>query len=321
MNVALLYGGYSGESEISRRSALNVLSNIDKQKYTTFLIEVSRQGWFVQPDHISIDKNDFSIVLHGKKICFNVAFIMIHGTPGEDGLLQSYFEMLGVPYTTCSSYVSMLTFHKYYSTLLARAAGIATAEGLYFSRNGSIDINIVIEKLGLPVFVKPATSGSSIGMSKVNEVGQFKDAIDKAFKESGDILIETALNGIEVTCGAFKANGKIHVLPPTLVRSKKEFFDYEAKYTPSLAEEITPAPLDKTVIQKVQDTTRHLYEFFRCKGVVRIDYIIQDDVLYFLEINTVPGMSEASIIPKQLAAYGMSMTDFINLLLDEVVNV
>ncbi|MCX7696213.1 MAG: D-alanine--D-alanine ligase [Bacteroidales bacterium] len=321
MKVALLYGGYSGENEISKKSALNVLSHIDKLKHEVYLVEILPKEWLIKPHNIPIDKNDFSFKKNGEVIHFDVVLMMIHGTPGEDGLLQSYFEMLGIPYTNCSSHVSMLTFHKYYSTLLAKAIGVATAPGLYFPKNSFLNESLILHTLGLPVFIKPATSGSSIGMSKVNEISQLKNAIIRAFEVSEDILVEKALAGIEVTCGAFKEKNKIHVLPPTLIRSKKEFFDYEAKYSQSLAEEITPAPLEKKHIEKIQETTYRLYEYFRCKGVVRIDYIMENDILYFLEINTVPGMSLASIIPKQVEAYGMNMTDFINILINEAFNV
>jgi D-alanine-D-alanine ligase len=319
MHIALIYGGYSGEAGISKKSAMNILPYFDTS-HKIYLIEISKSGWFYEPDHVPVDKNDFSIQINGGKIRFDVAYIMVHGTPGEDGILQAYFDMVGIPYTTSSSYVSMLTFHKYYATLLAKALGVKVAESLYFPSKNEINIEKIVSTLGLPVFVKPATSGSSIGMSKVKKREEMSLAIEKAFEVSGEVLIEKALQGIEVTCGAFREKDYVHILPPTLIKSKKEFFDYEAKYTSNLSEEITPAPIEKHYIQKIQETTGFLYDKFRCKGVVRIDYILQDGELYFLEINTVPGMSEASIIPKQLQVYGLSLTEMLEKIIREALN-
>jgi D-alanine-D-alanine ligase len=320
-NIALLYGGDSREAVISRQSAANVYGWIDKQCYNVFMIEVRGAQWRWMQDGqalADVDKNDFSIDGGGEKVKFDLAFIMIHGTPGENGLLQSYLEMLGIPHTTCSAFVSALTFNKFAcKAFLQQALGIPTAKDILITKRKGIETEIgnIVTKLNLPLFVKPNGDGSSFGVSKVKTEAEVMPAIDRVFESSDEVIIEEFIAGTEVTAGVMRLHGNIIALPVTEIVSTKDFFDYEAKYTKGLSQEITPARLDANLYQKVQASALQIYRTLRCDGIVRIDYIIRDNTPYFLEINTIPGMSSNSIIPQQLryAAYTpeQTMTDLI----------
>ncbi len=309
--VAVVCGGYSKEYVISIKSAEQIAKTIDADLFEVYTVSVTQNEWVTKVNgaDLPIDKNDFSFVLNGQKIIFDVVFMAIHGTPGEDGKLQSYFEMLNIPVTTCNSFVSAITFNKYASKLYLKEFGILTANSVLLTKGVSdIDTTKIIKKLGFPMFVKPNNGGSSFGVSKVKTEEELLPAIEKAFAEDYQIIIEEFIEGREFTCGVFKDNGKNTLLPITEIVSKNDFFDYQAKYE-GFADEITPADLPEQQFAECQKLTSDIYNLLNCSGIVRIDYLQKDDKFYFMEANTVPGMSAESIIPKQAKAYGISLTD------------
>jgi len=319
--IALVTGGYSGESVISYKTSVTISNNIDTSKWICYTIDINPQGWFyVSPegDNIPVDKNDFSITVNDQKITFDSVLIGLHGTPGEDGKLQGYFDCLNIPYTSCDAATSALTFNKRYTVAVAAFGGIHVAKSIHLFQDVARDATEILSALKLPVFVKPNSGGSSIGMSKVNEAGHLQEAIDKAFKEDSQVLVEEFIKGREFTIGVFKSKGEIIAMPMTEIISKKEFFDYEAKYE-GASEEITPAIADESIFRKVGDAAKRVYSIFNCKGVVRIDFIFDESSGYpfMLEINTVPGQSEASIVPQQVKAMGWTLKEFYSALIEE----
>ncbi len=319
--IALVTGGYSGEAEISYKSAITVGNNIDTDLYDVYVIDVTKKGWFyvVNDEKIcTVDKADFSICVNNITIHFDAILLCIHGTPGEDGKLQGYFDMLGLPYTSCDAATSALTFNKRYTVAVAAFSGINVAKSLHLFKHTPLSASTILDSLQLPVFVKPNNGGSSIGMSKVNELNELQTAIDKAFKEDNQILIEEFIQGREFTVGVFKSKGVIKVLPITEIITQKEFFDFEAKYQ-GLSEEITPAALLPEDLKGLEDAAKTVYEIMNCRGVVRIDFIINNanNKPYMLEVNTVPGQSAASVIPQQVKALGLSLTTFYSTIIEE----
>jgi len=319
--IALVTGGFSGESVISYKTAITIKNNIDPEKWICYTIDINPEGWFYdKPDgeKTPVDKNDFSITVDGEKIIFNAILIGLHGTPGEDGKLQGYFDCLKIPYTSCNAATSALTFNKRFTVAVAAFGGLKVAKSMHLFKNIPVSLPDILAALKLPVFVKPNNGGSSIGMSKVNEPGDLRDALDKAFKEDDQVLVEEFIKGREFTIGVFKTKGNVIALPMTEVISKKEFFDYEAKYA-GASEEITPAKVEETVAEKVRDAAKKAYAIFNCNGVVRIDFIYDEATgqPYMLEINTVPGQSEASIVPQQVKAMGWSLKEFYSALIEE----
>jgi len=319
--IALVTGGFSGEAVISYKSAITIQNNMDPEKWICYLIDISSSGWFyTQPngDKVAVDKNDFSLFINGNKIQFDAVLIGLHGTPGEDGKLQGYFDCLNIKYTSCNTATSALTFNKRYTVAVAAFGGIKVANSIHLFKNTPIAINEILSKVSLPVFVKPNNGGSSIGMSKVNFENELPQAIEKAFKEDDQVLIEEFVKGREFTIGVFKTKGKIVALPITEVITNKEFFDYEAKYN-GASQEITPAILDESISEKIRSAAVKAYSIFNCNGVIRIDFIYDDTIgePYMLEINTVPGQSEASIIPQQVKAMGLTLQDFYSSLIEE----
>ena len=321
-NIALVTGGFSGEAVISYKSAITIDNNLDRNYFNVYKIDINPKGWFYEmPDgeKKEVNKNDFSLELENGKIKFDAVFIGMHGTPGEDGKLQGYFDTLKIPYTSCDAATSALTFNKRYTVAVASFSGINVAKSVLLFKNGKASPDEVIRQLKFPVFVKPNNGGSSIGMSKVNspsdEVGV---AIEKAFKEDDQVLVEEFIKGREFTTGVFKSKGQIIVLPITEVISKKDFFDYEAKYE-GASTEITPAQIDEVIAEKIRDTAKKIYALFNCKGVVRIDFIYNEEAgqPFMLEINTIPGQSEASIVPQQVKAMGWSLKEFYTKLVEE----
>lgn len=312
INVAVLYGGYSSEYEISVKGARQIIKWLDKSKYNVYPIMVKREGWFY-PDEkgILIDKNHFGIELKDKKIHFDYAFIIIHGNPGENGLLPGYFEMMEIPHSTCPSMVSALTFNKYFCKLALHNLPIHFAKSLLVRKNEKYDKETILRHVGIPCFVKPNNGGSSCGITKVKKIEDFDSAIELAFKEDNEVIIEEFIPGTEISCGVVKTKTFAQVFPITEIVPKNEFFDYEAKYTAGMSEEITPARISKNMYELCQQCTSQIYDFLRCRGIVRIDYIVRNERLYFLEINTIPGMSEASIIPQQASYLGISMTELL----------
>jgi D-alanine-D-alanine ligase len=320
-NIAVVCGGDSGEYYISIGSAEMVMKQLDEKRYKGYQIIIKKDDWkFVDPDGIKhdLDKTDFSLQLNGKKIQFDGVFNAIHGTPGEDGKLQGYLDMLNIPYTSCNMATSALTFNKYFCNRFVDSFGINTAVGLSFLKGESINGTEVTEKLGLPLFVKPAESGSSVGISKVNKKEDLESAIDLAFKEGDRIIIEEFIDGREIACGVINRGEELIVLPLTEIISKKDFFDYEAKYTKGMADEITPADINQDAEQDIKTLSSFLFKQMNCKGFVRFDYILTETDLYFLEVNTIPGITEASIMPKMAEAFGMSIQEFFGIALDNL---
>lgn len=322
-NIALVAGGYSGEYVISVQSAVTIENNLDSSKYNVYKIIITRESWShtgADGQVTEVDKNDFSLTINGNKITFDAIFIGIHGTPGEDGRLQGYFEMLGIPFTSCGMVTSALTFNKSYCNKVVDALQVVNvSKSVHIFRNQPYNTTDILQQLRLPVFVKPAEGGSSIGMSKVKMGEELQPAIDKAFNEDSQILIEEFIKGRELTMGLYHSNGAITTLPITEVVSSKEFFDYEAKYTPGISNEITPAPVNDDIARQVRETATILYNKLNCKGIVRVDFIYEEESgkLYFLEINTMPGQSENSLVPQQVRAAGKTLQEFYGLLLEE----
>ena len=323
-NIALVTGGFSGEAVISYKSATTIDRNLDREKFNVYKIDINPRGWFYELEDgkkTEIDKNDFSLQLNGQKIRFDAVFIGMHGTPGEDGKLQGYFDTLKIPYTSCDAATSALTFNKRFTVAVAAFAGISVAKSEVLIKNNFQNPEEVAGKLKFPVFVKPNNGGSSIGMSKVNKLSdEFGVAIEKAFKEDDQVLVEEFISGREFTVGVFKTKGNIIVLPITEVMSKKEFFDYEAKYQGASSEK-TPAEIDEVIADKVRDTAKKIYRTFNCRGVVRIDFIYNEETKqpYMLEINSIPGQSEASIVPQQVQVMGWSLKEFYSKLIEEAL--
>lgn len=316
-NIALVTGGFSGEAVISYKSAVTIDNNLDKNLFNVYKIDISSQGWLYQlPDgrRIEVDKNDFSLPIDNESIHFDAVFIGMHGTPGEDGKLQGYFDMLKIPYTGCDAATSAITFNKRYATAVAGMAGIAVAKSVILIKNNFTSPDEVVANLNFPVFIKPNNGGSSIGMSKVEKASdELGVAIEKAFREDDQVLVEEMISGREFTVGVFKSKGEIVVLPLTEVKADADmaFFDFEAKYQ-GKSTETTPAIVDDAIADKVREAARKVYRVFNCRGVVRIDFIYneQEAAPYMLEVNTIPGQSEASIVPQQVKAMGWTLKEF-----------
>ena len=309
--IAIAAGGNSSEFEISVKSALEV-GQILSSRYMIYVIIIRGSNWYWEDPkgmYHKIDKNDFSLINNDKKIKFDGVFIAIHGTPGENGLLQGYFDMMGIPYTSCGAFCSSLTFNKQACKLFLKEYGISMAEAVLVRKGENVDLANVLELTGLPCFVKPNDSGSSFGVTKVKRKEELPGAIDIAYKESDDVLIEAFMNGREVACGVLKTKNKITVFPVTEIKSKNEFFDYEAKYIPGYSDEITPAEMPAAITDEIQRISKYVYAVLGCNGIVRVDFIVVDDKPYFIEINTVPGMTKESIVPKQAAAAGISLEE------------
>ena len=314
------------KSVISYKSAITIENNIDQEKFEVYKIDIHPTGWWYESaegEEIAVDKNDFSIKVNGNKIRFDAVLIGIHGTPGEDGKLQGYFDLLKIPYTSCDAATSALTFNKRYTVATVAFGGINVARSVLLTKNSFTDVNEVAGQLKFPVFVKPNNGGSSIGMSKVNKPSEdFGAAIEKAFKEDNQVLIEEFIQGRELTIGVFKTKDKIVTMPITEIISKKDFFDYEAKYVKGMSDEITPAQVDEKIAEKIRTNAAKIYQILNCRGVVRIDFIYNEvnEQPYMLEVNTVPGQSEASIVPQQVRAMGWTLKDFYSALLEECFN-
>lgn len=314
-NIALLAGGFTGEYEVSINSAKNIAENLNAGKYCVYTILISRDKWYYQSaaGPVSIDKNDFSLTLNGEKIHFDFAFITVHGTPGEDGKLQGYFDMLDIPYNTCDATTSAITMNKAYTKALVEGIhGLHTAKSLRLFEKDMHDVAIIAASLKFPLFIKPNNGGSSVGMSKVQNAAGLPDALKKAFNEDDQILVEEFIKGREFSIGVARLKGKITVLPATEIITSKEFFDYEAKYTAGVSEEITPADLPAAKTVEITEIVTEVYLRLNCKGMVRIDFILLDGTyeFYFIEVNTTPGQSTASLIPQQVRAAGMSLAGF-----------
>jgi D-alanine-D-alanine ligase len=322
--IAFVTGGYSGEAAISYKSAATIEKNLDSEKFEVYKIDITPAGWFytnAKGDKISVNKDDFSLTINSKKITFQAVFIGIHGTPGEDGKLQGYFDMTGLPYTTCDAATSALTMNKRYTVAIAAFGGINVAKSMHLFKHTPIAPEKIQKVLQFPVFVKPNNGGSSIGMSKVDTPEALPGALQKAFNEDEQVLVEEFISGREFTVGVFKTTSEIIVLPITEIKPHTAFFDFEAKYQ-GKSEEITPAKIEELTAEKIRVAAKKIYEVFNCFGVVRIDFIYNDakNEPYMLEINTVPGQTEASIIPQQVKTMGWNLKDFYSSLLEETLS-
>jgi len=322
--VALVTGGLSGEAQISYKSAVTVNSNLDRNKFEVYQIDINPSGWWYTPENEApqkVNRDDFSITDSGSKINFDVVLLCIHGTPGEDGKLQGYFDMLGLPYTSCDAATSALTFNKRYTVAVAAFGGISVANSMHLFKHTPVSPENILAKLQLPVFVKPNNGGSSIGMSKVTTADALAPALEKAFKEDTQVLVEEFISGREFTIGVFKTKGALQVLPITEIETSNEFFDFEAKYQ-GKSVETTPALIAETMQSQLEAAAKRVYEVLNCRGVVRIDFIYneQKGLPYMLEVNTVPGQSAASVIPQQVKAMGVSLQDFYTSIVEESLN-
>ena len=319
LNIALLAGGDSSEREIALQSAAQIAQALDPAKYDITLIDLRGRDWhYTAPDgrEWQVDKNDFSLTVDGSRREFDYALIIIHGTPGEDGHLQGYLEMMGIPFSSCSMTSSVITFDKATTKRTLAGRGINLAREHFLRRGEKWDAESIVSDLGLPLFVKPNASGSSFGVTKVNTSDELPAAIEKAFTESAEVLIEECIAGREMGCGVMIAGGKEYLFPITEIVSKKEFFDYEAKYTAGFSDEITPADIAPEVRAELNRMTLEAYRTCRCSGVVRVDFIVTPEGKpYFIELNSIPGMSAGSIVPKQVRAMGMTLGELYDLVI------
>jgi D-alanine-D-alanine ligase len=320
--IAIVAGGDSSEFGISVKSAEEV-GKILSAKYLTYIIVIRGTNWYWEDQkgrYHNIDKNDFTLIKDDTRIKFDGVFIAIHGTPGENGLLQGYFDMMHMPYTSCGAFSSALTFNKQACKLFLKEYGITMAEAILVRKEEKVDVTHTIKLLGLPCFVKPNDSGSSFGVTKVKHANELLPAIETAFKESNEVLIEAFMKGREVACGVMKTKNKTLVLPVTEIISKNEFFDYEAKYTPGRSQEVTPAEMASSITEEIQRISLFIYNILGCKGIVRVDFIVIGEKPHFIEINTVPGMTKESIVPKQAEAAGISLGELYSLAVENMFN-
>ena len=315
--IAIVCGGDSSEHDVSLRSAQGLYSFFDKERYDVYIVDIKGQDWHVElPDGTTakIDRNDFSFVENGKAHLFDYAYITIHGTPGENGILQGYFDLVDIPYSTSGVLVEAMTFDKFVLNQYLRGYGVAVADSLLIRRGFEHLVNDddIAQRIGMPCFVKPATNGSSFGVTKVKNADQLAPAIRKAMLESDEVMVEQLLTGTEITVGIYKTMEKSVVLPITEVVTQNEFFDYDAKYNGQV-QEITPARISDDLARRVREITSHIYDILHCNGIIRIDYIISPEgKITMLEVNTTPGMTMTSFIPQQVKAAGLSMSDVLS---------
>lgn len=321
IKVAVLTGGQSAELEVSLASANIVATNLNKEKYEIHTINISTRPWkvFQQDKELgSIDLNDFSFQKDGKKYLFDVVFMVIHGTPAEDGLIQGYFDMLNIPYSCSGALASAITFDKYICKQLLKDFPINQAKS-HLLKEENTSAEKILETLTLPVFVKPNKNGSSYGTSKVKEVSEFEKALKNAFKYDDEVLVEEFIDGREMACGVIEKNGELIALPITEIIPENEFFDYEAKYK-GKAKEVTPAEISDTIRDEAQTKAKQIFRIMKLKGIARVDYFLKGDDLYFMEVNTIPGLSAQSILPQEAIAHGFTLEEFFDIMLVESLN-
>jgi D-alanine-D-alanine ligase len=318
--IAIVAGGDSSEYEISVKSA-NYVGKALSSRYEVYIIVIRGINWYWEDQkgrYYNIDKNDFTLVVDDFHIRFDAIFIAIHGTPGENGLLQGYFDMLKIPYAGCNAFCSALTFNKQACKLFLKEYGIPMADAVMIRKGDHIDPSEIIKRTGLPCFVKPNDSGSSFGVTKVKKKEDLLKAIETAFSESCEVMIEAFMKGREVACGVVKTKSKTLVLPVTEIISKNEFFDFEAKYTPGKSDEVTPAQIPAKITEEIQSLSSMVYDLLGCKGIVRVDFIITGSKPNFLEINTIPGMTEESLVPKQAEAASIKLDDLYSMVIEDL---
>jgi len=322
-NIAIIAGGDSGEYEISINSAQIVKQHLSDEKYSSYVIVIRGNDWYYETNdeaRVAINRHDFSLNMDGKPIRFDVVFNAIHGTPGENGIIQGYFDLLNIPYTSCDVMTSALTFNKSYCKRVVSSFGIPMASSTHLFKQDGYLVEDILKDLKLPLFVKPNAGGSSVGMSKVNKKDELEKAIKLAFAEDDEVLIEEYIPGREITCGVFNFKGKMMAFPITEIITKKEFFDYEAKYTAGISDEITPADISEEIDTDCKAISVDLYHRLNCKGLVRFDYIFNENGIWFLEVNTVPGLSEASIVPQQAQEFGLTLTELFGMMIENVLD-
>ena len=330
-NIAVIYGSDSSEWEVSVRSGEFTASQIDGTKYNVYEVFARYGSWAlrayrkagearvaVAEGSVPVDKNDFSVILAGEKIKFDYAYIMQHGTPGENGLMQGYLEMLGIPHSGCNAFVSAITFDKFScKSYLKDVDFVKCADDIFLRKGESVEglAQKAVEKLGLPMFVKPTDGGSSFGVTKVKTVEDFDKAVEYAFSEGNMLIAEAAVTGRELTCAVYYDGNDYVALPVIEILTDNEFFDYEAKYN-GHSKEVCPAQIPESLKEEIQETSKRIYAHLGCSGLVRVDYIASEDGLYFLEVNTIPGMTAASLVPQMVRAAGLSMTDFLSSIIE-----
>jgi len=320
--IALVTGGFTGESYVSFKSAEVIERNIDREKFDVYTIVVTRESWYYVDENAvkhPVDKNDFSVALNDSIIRFDAVFIGLHGSPGEDGKLQGYFDMLGLPYNTCDALTSAITMNKGYTKAIVDGVkDLHIARSLQLFSNSPLSSEDVLAQLSLPLFVKPNNGGSSIGMSKVKTAEELPEALKRAFNEDTQVLVEEFISGREFSIGVFKGKDGVQVLPATEVVTTREFFDFEAKYTPGATEEITPGRMTEEELERVEEIIKAVYHKLNCRGVIRIDYFLEEGTskFFFIEVNTVPGQTETSFIPQQVRAAGRTIKDFYSELIE-----
>ena len=321
--IAIVAGGDTSEFYVSLRSAQGIYSFIDKDQYTLYIVEMQGLRWEVEmPDgtKVPVDRNDFSFMNGTEKVKFDFAYITIHGTPGEDGRLQGYFDLLNIPYSCCGVLAAAITYDKFACNQYLKAFGMRVAESLLLRQGQSVSDEEVIEKIGLPCFIKPSLGGSSFGVTKVKSKDQIQPSIAKAFDEAQEVVVEAFMNGLELTCGCYKVKGKSVVFPPTEVVTHNEFFDYDAKYNGQV-DEITPARISAELTQRVQALTSAIYDILGCSGIIRVDYIVTEgEKINLLEVNTTPGMTATSFIPQQVRAAGLDIKDVMTDIIENKFN-
>lgn len=322
-NIAIVAGGFSSESVVSLKSADGLYSFIDKDKYNVYIVIIKKDEWAVKlpdGDLVPINKNNFGFSEFGMPKLFDFAYITIHGTPGEDGRLQGYFDLIDIPYSSCNTLVSALTFNKFVCNSFLRSQGIRVADSLRLFKGQEKTDEEIIDRLGLPLFVKPNDSGSSFGVTKVKEAEGLQEAISKAFSEGDEVILESFIEGREVTCGCYKVKGKETIFPITEVVTPNEFFDFDAKYNGQV-QEITPARISPELTSRIQKETSRIYDVVGASGLVRVDYIIlSDGEPVLLEINTTPGMTKTSFIPQQIEAAGLDIKNVLTEIIENTLN-
>ena len=321
-NIAIIAGGNSSEHEVSMKSGKNIYNEIDETRYNKYLVVLKERDWHVEigEEKYPVDRNDFSFTRNGEKILFDFAYITIHGVPGENGLLQGYLDMMGVPYGCCNVLASALTFDKHTCNTYLKSYGVNVADSVMLSRGMEYDVNEIINEVGLPCFVKPNAEGSSFGVTKVKEAAQLEDALKKAFALCQEVLIETFIDGTELTCGVVKAGDMDIAMPIAEVIPKNEFFDFEAKYNPTKSDEIIPARISPELTKRIKTLSSMIYDILRCEGIIRVDYIVRDDEIFMLEVNTTPGMTSNSFVPKMVRAMGGTLREVLTKIIDNKLN-
>ena len=321
-NIAIIAGGNSSEYEVSMKSGKNIYDEVDENRYNKYLVILKGRDWHVEigEEKFPVDKNDFSFTRNGEKILFDFAYITIHGVPGENGLLQGYLDMMGVPYGCCNVLASALTFDKHTCNTYLKSYGVNVADSVMLIRGMTYDVNEIINEVGLPCFVKPNAEGSSFGVTKVKEAAQLEDALKKAFALCQEVLIETFIDGTELTCGVVKAGDMDIAMPIAEVIPKNEFFDFEAKYDPTKSDEIIPARISPELTNRIKTLSSMIYDILRCEGIIRVDYIVRDDEIFMLEVNTTPGMTSNSFVPKMVRAMGGTLREVLTKIIDNKLN-